>query len=397
MKRARSGWRRRDLLRAGAALGAASLVPGGAFARLAAPAPFPVFLPGAPATKRVVVVVFGGGVRTRETFESDNVPNLRRIAEQGVLYPATRVENNGHYAAALSVLTGVTESFGIRENERTDNPTLFEYVRKEAGLPASEVWLSTSGSEQETNYSHSLHAGYGRRYGANLIGGEGIFNAEFREVLGGEGGLRAPNAAQEALLAKLRGAIDTPLPALGGEGGLGNDAETSARIESYILEELRGGTAAITGLGANDAKALRVARNLLAIFRPRLLGVTLRNPDVAHGSFNDYVSVIRRNDAEIGALWTAIGQDPELADSTALIVVPEFGRDRDLNERRGLDHGDDSSELHRVALLAWGPDFKRGKVESREVRSIDVAPTVAKMFGVSAPGARGTVIPGLFA
>jgi hypothetical protein len=173
--------------------------------------------------------------------------------------------------------------------------------------------------------------------------------------------------------------------------------EAAARIERYILEELRGGTSSITGLGANDAKALQVARNLLAIFRPRLLGVTLRNPDVAHGSFNDYVAVIKRNDQELGRLFDAIRQDAELAGSTALFVLPEFGRDRDLNERRGLDHGDDSDELHKVALLAWGPDFGRGKTMGREVRSIDVCPTIASMFGLAAGTSRGSLLPGLYA
>jgi hypothetical protein len=296
----------------------------------------------------------------------------------------------------MSIFTGVTESFGIRENERSIHPTLFEVVRRDAGLSASDVWLSTSGSEQETNYAYGLDPHFGSRYGANLIGGEGVFNAEFKALIGGEDGIRQPDPKQEELLARLRASIAPDRPLADG-GQLTNDPEAAARIERYILEELRGGTAAITGLGANDAKALHVARNLMAIFRPRLLGVTLRNPDVAHGSFNDYVAVIKRNDQELGRLFDAIRQDAELAGSTALFVLPEFGRDRDLNERRGLDHGDDSDELHKVALLAWGPDFGRGKTMGREVRSIDVCPTIASMFGLAAGTSRGSLLPGLYA
>jgi hypothetical protein len=394
--------RRRDLLRYGALLAAGAALPGRALADLLPgglpgplpAAPFPACLPGAPKTKRVVLVVFGGGVRSRETIQSGNVPNMLRIAREGVTYPKARVVNNGHYGAAMSIFTGVSESFGIRENERSPHPTLFEYIRRDAQLSASDVWLSTSGSEQETNYAYGLDSRFGSRYGANLIGGEGVFNAEFKELIGGADGIRYPNEAQEQLMGRLRGALTPDRPVADG-GGMTNDPEAAARIERYILEELRGGTSAITGLGANDAKALRVARNLLAIFRPRLLGVTLRNPDVAHGSFNDYVSVIKRNDEGLGRLFDAIRQDPELADSTALFVLPEFGRDRDLNERRGLDHGDDSDELHDVALLAWGPDFARDKTVGREVRSIDVCPTIASLFGVSAGTSRGSMLPGL--
>jgi len=387
---------RREVLRGGALLAALAALSGRARAELLASlaAPSGASLAGAPATQRVVLVVFGGGVRSRETLLSDNTPNLRRIAEQGVTYPLVRVENNGHYAAALSIFTGITENFGIRENDRSPHPTLFEYLRKGAGLSAADVWLSTSGSEQETNYSHGTDPRYGAAYGANLIGGEGIFNAEFRALLGGSAG--RPDPARDSQLRRLRAAVRTPLP-VPGRDGVGNDAEAAARIESYILDELRGGTAAITGLGSNDAKALRVARNLLPIFRPKLLAVTLRNADVAHGSFNDYVSVIRRNDAELGALHDAILGDPQLAASTALFVLPEFGRDRDLNARRGLDHGDDSPELHQVSLVAWGPDFRKGKVVNQEVRSLDVCPAIASMFRVQAGSALGRPLPGLFA
>ena len=48
--------------------------------------------------------------------------------------------------------------------------------------------------------------------------------------------------------------------------------------------------------------------------------MVLQNADIAHGSYNGYVEVIRRNDAAIGELWAAIQADPELAESTALFV-----------------------------------------------------------------------------
>ncbi|HZJ69457.1 MAG TPA: hypothetical protein VFF36_00865, partial [Planctomycetota bacterium] len=237
---------RRELLRTGVVLAASAAATAMSRSALAS-ALLP--LPGATKTKHVVLVVFGGGVRSRETIETPaNVPNLMRIAGQGVLYPSTRVVNNGHYGAAMSIFTGVSESYGIRENERPADPTLFEVLRRDAKLPASDVWLSTSGSDQETNYAYSTDPRFGGRYGANLIGGEGVFNAEFKAVVAGEKGLADPDPRQEALLARMRAAIDTPLPAADGQG-VGNDAEATARIEQYVLEELRGGTSEISGLG----------------------------------------------------------------------------------------------------------------------------------------------------
>ena len=182
-----------------------------------------------------------------------------------------------------------------------------------------------------------------------------------------------------------------------GAGGPGvNTAETASQVERYILDELRRGTADLRGVNAGDAKSLRVARNLLVFFRPRLLGVALQNADVAHGNYNSYVEVVRRNDQALGELWTTVQDDPELRDSTAIFVLPEFGRDRDLNARRGLDHGDGSEDLNYVTALCWGPDFRRGQVVGQEVRTIDVCPTVCEIFGVKARHARGERLPQLY-
>src|SRR5262245_47943077 len=91
-------------------------------------------------TKRVLVVAFAGGIRTQETLGSPaNVPNMLRIAQQGVVYPRTRATNLGHFGATLSIFTGISEPRGIRENVRGNDPTLFEYLRKDLGWKSSEV------------------------------------------------------------------------------------------------------------------------------------------------------------------------------------------------------------------------------------------------------------------
>jgi hypothetical protein len=345
-------------------------------------------------TKRVVFIAFAGGVRTKETFGSPgNVPNLVGMSEEGVLYPRMRTANLGHFGAALSIFTGISEARGIRENSRGPDPTVFEYLRKDLGLAASDVWITTSGGAQQTNYSSGMHPDYGPKYGATTMDGDGIFNREFKDLLE-RYGLPEPMAGKEqGLLDKLRQGIRTD--------GTGRDpvkeAENLARIEQYILKELTGGTSDISGAGAGDGKALRLARNLLTIFKPKMIGIVLQNADTAHGSFNGYQEVIRRNDAAIGELWKAVKADDELADSTAFFVLPEFGRDQDLNSRRGLDHGDGSDDLRWVSCLAWGPDFKRGVVNRDAHKVIDVMATVCDLFGVDAKYAKGSRLRGLYA
>ncbi len=332
-------------------------------------------------TKRVILIAFAGGVRTRETFGTPaNVPNLKQLADEGVYYPRMRTANRGHYGAALSIFTGVGQQRGIRDNGRGPEPTLFEYLRKDAGLSAQDVWITTSGGPQQVNYSFGTHEDYGAQYGANTLDGDGIFNKEFKRVLATFGKPREMPQGEQELLDELREALNS------GEGG---DAENAARVEQYILRELTQGTSDVRGAAAADGKALRVARNLIALFKPKLTAVVLQNADVAHGSYNGYVEVIRRNDAAIGEIVQTVKGDVELANSTAIFVLPEFGRDKDLNSRRGLDHGDGSDDLNYVGGLAWGPDFGKGRVVKEEVQTIDVTPTICGLFGARATRARG--------
>jgi hypothetical protein len=367
---------------------------GASLAALALPAAARASLSQASAhkTRHVVLVAFAGGVRTRETFGSPgNVPTLEALAKDGVLYKRVKSSNLGHFGAALSIFTGISEARGIRENARGTDPTLFEYVRKDLGLAASDVWISTSGGAQQTNYSYGLHPDYGARYGANTVDGDGLFNAEFKSILEAWGRPKALPPKEAELYARLRGAIGNT------SGGALNNPENSARIEQYILQELTSGTADIRGANAADAKAIRVARNLLLLFKPKLVGIVLQQADTAHGSFNGYVEIIRRNDEALGDLWRAVQGDPELRDSTTIVVLPEFGRDADLNSRRGLDHGDGSNDLEYVTATCWGPDFARNRIVEDDVQAIDVCPTVCELLGASAAKARGKKLPRLFA
>ena len=344
-------------------------------------------------TKRVVFIAFAGGVRTKETFGTPaNVPNLMGMSKEGVLYPRMRTANLGHFGAALSIFTGISEARGIRENSRGPDPTVFEYMRKSLGLAASDVWITTSGGAQQTNYAYGLHPEYGPKFGATTLDGDGIFNREFKDLLNRYGTPEPMQGKEKDLLDQLRKGIEST-----GGGDPVKEAENLARIEEYILGELTRGTSDISGAGAGDAKALRLARNLLTIFKPKVVGVVLQNADIAHGSFNGYQEVIRRNDAAIGELWNAVKADDELAQSTAFFVMPEFGRNRDLNARRGLDHGDGSDDLRWVSCLAWGPDFKRGSVNDSAHQVIDVMPTICDLFGAEAEHSKGGRLRGLYA
>lgn len=380
---------RRAVLRAAAATGAFGGLASAAWpmGSLGARA----FMPLAPGlkTERVVLVVMAGGVRSRETFGSPNqIPNLVRMAREGTLFTRLRTANLGHFGASMSIFTGISEARGIRDNTRAPDPTLFEYIRKDLGLASNEVWVTTAGGAQQVNYSYGLHPEYGARFGATILDGDGIFNEEFKGLVQRYGVPRPLDDERADQVRRLRRTLR------GDRGGRddGKVAEARARVESYILSELGRGVTEMRGAGAGDAKALRLARNLLSVFKPKLIGVVLQDADIAHGSFNGYSEVVRRADAGIGELLETIRGDETLRDSTAVMVLPEFGRDKDLNARRGLDHGDGSDDLRFVHGAVWGPDFKRGKVVKDDHRTIDMTPTIAHLFGAKAKFSKGSVL-----
>ena len=335
-----------------------------------------------------------GGVRSRETFGTPaNVPNLQAMADEGVLYPRMRTSNLGHFGATMSIFTGISEARGIRDNARGTDPTIFEYARKALGLRQSDVWVTTSGGPQQTNYSYSVHPDYGPKYGANTLDGDGIFNKEFKDLLDAYGRPRVMESSEQDMLDKLRKSVGRKQDAAENKEA----AENAAQVEKYILEELTGGTSNLTGAGSGDAKALRVARNLVSLFKPKITGVVLQNADVAHGSFDAYSEVIRRNDAAIGEIWTAVKEDPLLATSTAIFVLPEFGRNKDLNSRRGLDHGDGSDDLRYVSGVAWGPTFAKGRVVKDDVRTIDAMYSACDVIGAKPEFAKSQKLKRLLA
>ncbi|MEZ5962344.1 MAG: hypothetical protein R3F56_00730 [Planctomycetota bacterium] len=359
---------RRELLRSSAALAATPLL------QQALPREAP-----AVKTQRVVLVAFAGGVRSKEVLGTpQNVPNLMRIARAGVTFPKVRCANVGHYGAALSLFTGNVEALGIRDSERTTNPTLFEILRKDGGFDAGDVWLSTTNGAQGRLFAHSDNPAYGASFAAQVFDSDGIFNVEFKRLIDSFGRPKPETDAERTRLDRLAHALRRP----------GSDDNGSVRqrdVERFILDELGGANARLTGPGAADAKAIRVGTNLLRAFRPRLLGITLQNADVAHSSYNAYVEVIRRNDEELGKLWDMIRGDADLRDTTSLLIVPEFGRDQNLNQRNGLDHGDGSDEMQQVFLIGAGPETARDKVVSKEIRTIDVCPTVLGLLGCKTP------------
>src|SRR5579885_1841128 len=155
---------RRDCL-----LGAAGLALGSA---LMSASPF--VYAGTPAKKRkVIVVTFGGGARDQETFApegQENIPHLlQEMAPQSSFF--TQVVNRGilgHYVATASLATGVYETFNNFAAVPPDNPTVFEYFRKDLKRPATDAWV-VAPSNGFNRIGESGNRAYGQGLGAGVI------------------------------------------------------------------------------------------------------------------------------------------------------------------------------------------------------------------------------------
>src|SRR5439155_967791 len=110
----------------------------------------------------------------------------------------------------------------------------------------------------------------------------------------------------------------------------------------------------------------------------------------------DYLRSIQTTDGAIGRVFDWVKHHPRFSRHTAIVFRPEFGRDDIVNEHGQLHHSYGFDSTHRVATIFWGPDFNRGVDEKTVIRTVDMAPTLATLFGVDAIHAQGREVPGLF-
>ena len=361
---------RREFLRdaAGLAIGSA-LVP----SRLSA----------APSAKRkVIVVTFGGGARDQETFApegQENIPHMmRELIPQASFF--TQVVNRGilgHYVATASLATGTYETFNNFATVPPDNPTVFEYFRKELRRPSSDAWV-VAPSNGFNRIGESSNRSFGPGLGARVILPKHLLSAEISKG----------HADYEHLL---RDNYETPFysPELAG-----NDFELE-QLETMLKLSVDDFKSHAQTLSSPDELSVYIVRQLMRQVAPSLLWVTLHDIDVAHaGAYSLYVEGIRRTDRLCVELWNMIQSEPEYAGKTTLFILPDFGRDSDEDAGgNGFQHHRTGDVLSRTTwLMAVGPGIREGVVYDRAVESTDLVPTLGALMGFSPSLAQGKPI-----
>jgi hypothetical protein len=369
---------RRDFLRT-----AAGMALGGTFLSAS---PF-IHSASAARKRKVIVVTFGGGARDQETFAPEgqfNIPHmLNELAPQSSFF--TQVVNQGilgHYVATASLATGVYETLNNFSAVPPAHPTLFEYFRKDLARPASDTWV-VAPSNGFNRIGESESRGYGPGLGAQVILPKHLLSAASANGKTDYTHLLHNNYEQDN--------YETPLYAphlAGGEFEL-------RQLQQVLKLSVEDFTQHARTLSSPDELSVYIARQLMRHQSPSLLWLTLHDIDVAHsGAFSLYLDAIRRTDRLCAALWSAVQQEPEYANNTTLLILPDFGRDADQDAGgNGFQHHRTGDPASRTTwMMALGQGVRHGVVYDTPIQSIDLVPTLGAMMGFSAAQSHGKPI-----
>lgn len=338
---------------------------------------------GAGKARKAVVVTFGGGARDDETFMAEgqeNIPHLlNELVPRATFY--TQVVNRGilgHYVATASLATGVYEKFNNFAAVAPDNPTVFEYFRRDLKRPPADAWVIAP-SNGFNRIGESNHKLYGAGTGAGVILPKRLLTAALS---------KADGARYDHLL---RDNYESPVfaPALGGDQlHLSRMAEILQLSASDFSKNAR-------LLASPDELSVFIARHLMRTLSPSLVWITLHDIDIAHsGAYSLYVDAIRRTDRLCAEIWQAIQAEPEYRNNTNLYILPDFGRDSDIEPGgNGFQHHRTGDATSRTTwMISIGPGIRENVVVDRPVESIDLIPTLGSQFGFHPRFSRGSIL-----
>jgi hypothetical protein len=314
------------------------------------------------------------------------------LETQGTLFREVNASNIGHYGAANTLLTGnYMYSQGLRM--KPSMPTIFEYLRRHTGEKATKTWFVGNGiGNSFPLLDYSSHSEYGSQYGANFLAPTITF--------GDDGEKHLKNAKiyhpEEELdpMYKMKYFLDNVWYSQGRSlPSIGNTEEEKAEIKQFvrdIFDKKDAGTIAFPPSGGGDNATIGYACEVIKRFKPTLTVIHLSSVDSCHSDFSSYLRNIHASDHGTAHLWDFIqNQVPEMAGNTAMIVMPEHGRNEeangiiDANAFLAYDHSD--ANARRIFGMMVGPNIDANLSIGSETNQIgdivNVAPTIAEILG----------------
>lgn len=346
-----------------------------------------------PSDRKLILVTFGGGVRYEETFSDAglrNIPRLRDLRPEGMFFQSCI--NAGvlsHYNSTSSIVTGNwqrVDDFGF---QRAASPTLFERYRKTTEAPPTDAWAICTNKSFATMGSTNDKQ-FGDPFGANVVLPKQLLLEAVDGVIKRD--LEAGVADRENVLKQLESILNAGYEGIGWtifDSERQIDKEIKETLTRSLVEYIYGPEAPTSG----DELTFFIAREVMRAFEPRVMLVNFWDMDVAHwGAYSLYLQAITKTDRLCGMLWDEIQAHPAYRDKTTLLILPELGRDGDVNTANGfLNHRSGDPSCRNVWMLALGAGISKGEVE-RPIAHVDVAATAAEMLGFRSPEIAGKPI-----
>lgn len=353
--------------------------------------------PGTPGHK--VVLLISGGVRRQETFSAEgavNIPNLSgNLMAQSVFFPD--IQNDGvtsHFNTTSSILTGNWQRVDAWGNMRPATPTIFEFLRKDAGYPASDTWMISSNKALTQLIGASSAHDYGSAFGANVIFPKQLLINAVEDAIqeGRKSSLSDKAKAQDEINNVLQG---------GNYEGLGwNVFDGTSELDPRARSTIQQAVSAFlhdNGPVTGDEFTYWMSVEIMRKFAPRLLVVGFSDVEAAHfGSYSLHLGGIRNFDRLAGLLWEEIQTNEAYRGRTTLLIVPEFGRDFDGSATNGFfNHRSESESCRNTWMMCLGDAAKHPHVEKTRVHHIDLCPTIAALLGGLPLNVQGMKLAGL--
>ena len=347
----------------------------------------------APDTNKVIIVTFGGGVRYAETFAPSgqrNIPRLMELQPKGFFF--RNCSNSGvlsHFNSTASIVTGNwqrVDDFGFQPPA---SATLFEAYRKQRRAPATDAWTIATNKSFAT-MGWSSDSGFGPSYGANVVLPKQLLLEAVADVVKSKAAQGV--ADRENVQRRLEELLNEGYEGVGWtifKAGRQLDRQVLATLTRGLVDFINGPENPTSG----DELTFFIAREVMREFSPRLMLVNFWDMDVAHwGSYSLYLQAIAKTDRLTGMLWDEVQSNPQYKDRTTLLVLPELGRDGDVNAANGfLNHRSGDPACRNMWLLALGAGVPSGETE-RPVYHIDVSTTAAGLLGVRLEGVAGRAL-----
>ena len=343
-----------------------------------------------PGGRRVIIVTFGGGVRYSETFGPDGLRNIPRLAEmrpQGFFFrTCVNAGVLSHFNSTASILTGNwqrVDDFGFQPPA---GPTVFELFRKGAKASPQDAWIIAT-NKSFASMGSGTDASWGAPFGANVVLPKQLLLEAVQEVVRTRPGGGVAN--RDNILRQLQEILSEGYEGVGWtvfKGGRQLDDHLRTTLTRSLMEYINGPEAPTSG----DELTFFIAREVMREFAPRLILVNFWDMDVAHwGSYSLYLQAVTKTDRLTGMLWDEVQANPRYRDKTTLLILPELGRDGDINAANGfLNHRSGDASCRNMWMLAMGGSIKAGETE-RPIQHVDIAPTAASLLEIGAGGMAG--------